>query len=108
MKEGRAKWEELTEERKCSIIHNRDRNNLHTACKSGAVRLSQAQSGLSGPLTSSFRHATSDAAAREEQTQQLSAAFSAMYGIEQLLHCNIINQSSWGKVLCLMQCRIQD
>lgn len=56
MKKSRFRWEEQTEERKRSIVHNRDRNNLHTVCKSGTVRLSQAQSGLPCPLTRSLRH----------------------------------------------------
>ena len=56
MKKSRFRWEEQTEERKRSIVHNRDRNNLHTVCKSGTVGLSQAQSGLPRPLTRSLRH----------------------------------------------------
>lgn len=36
---------------------------IYTACKLGPVRLSQTQSGLRGPLMSSFRHAASDTVA---------------------------------------------
>lgn len=43
MKKSRFRWEEQTEERKRSIVHNRDRNNLHTVCKSGTVRLSYTE-----------------------------------------------------------------
>jgi hypothetical protein len=49
-------------DRKCRLIHNRDRNNSHSPCKLGMVRLSWAWNWHLGPTHSSFRHSTPDMA----------------------------------------------
>lgn len=51
------------QKRENAVLYITETEIIYTSCKLGTVRLSQAQSGLLGPLMSSFRHAISDIAA---------------------------------------------